>query len=100
MSTHDDLEEYARTHREIFGHLPITNLQTGQGCIHPMHDQLQRMISSPGVDLEIDFSPHGIITEDDEIAITANTRYQNEVNYWKEQFKEWEEEDNHKKRFF
>lgn len=89
---------YTEEHILMFGHAPITDLKTGRRCIHPMHDAMATLMNAPGVDLEIEFSPHEIIGEDDPIAVADREDYEKVVQEYRDGIKRIEEEDERKAR--
>lgn len=89
---------YVDDHLKIFGHAPITDLQSGKKCIHPIHDALTAMMSAPGVDLEIEFVPQEVIGDDDPIILADRTDYDAKVQEYRDGIKKIEEEDKRKER--
>lgn len=89
----DEEWAYRQEHMKIFGHVPIAGFGTGKRCIHPMHDAVERILSAPGVDIEIPFESRTMHTEDDAHIKAAKGAYDARVEQIREQIAEAEEED-------
>lgn len=93
----DDAFEYEREHERIFGHRPVADLSGRHMCVHPLHDAMQRMIESPGVNLQVQFEYRDMISDDDEVVVDAWSKYDRDVDGWKDQIKRVEAEEARKK---
>lgn len=88
-----DREFYADTHYDLFGHVPIPAADGSANCIHPMHDQLQRIIDGPGTVVQIPYEPREVIDDDSEIAVLSRERYDEAVRRIRSELRELDVED-------
>jgi len=93
-----DKDAYRKEHVLIFGHNPVPDLGRGRQCGHPMHDYIGYMMDMPGVDVEIPFDAHEIITEDDPEATAFQEIYEKETDKWRDVIKEVEEREAYEKK--
>ena len=85
--------QYISDHMELFGHYPIPDLATGQGCCHPSHDTLTRLMNGPGVELDVDFMFRSMVSDDDPIFDEYHRKYGEKVQEYKDRIQEIEAED-------
>lgn len=85
--------DYISDHLTLFGHYPVPDLATGQGCCHPVHDKMTRIINGPGVELDIDFMFRNMVSDDDPIFDDYQKKYDAKVAEYKDRIKEIESED-------
>lgn len=76
-----DKDNYDAEHYDLFGHVPVPDLSGHKLCIHPAHEMLTAMLSMPGVHVEMDFNPNGMMTEDDTDVVEAKETYEAMVEF-------------------
>ena len=89
---------YRKEHILLFGHEPIPDLSLGGRCMHPIHRMIQGMMDAPGVDIEIPFNPHEVVTDDDPEVLEFERQYNDAVDSWKDVIDEIEGREEYQRR--
>jgi hypothetical protein len=95
MATIPDAEwqRYVDEHEAIHGHKPLRDLLSGKLCTHPSHDEARRIIDGPGVNVQIAFDPHELISDDDPRVLKFQRDYEMAVAENKLRIAEMDDED-------
>lgn len=91
-------ERYCTNHEAEFGHQPVRDLAGGALCVHPVHDDLRRLIDGPGVDLDVSFDPHEVLADDDPRVVRFHEDYDRAVETNRQWIAELEEDDDRRVR--
>jgi hypothetical protein len=86
-------------HFYIHGHHPIPAMDgSGKRCIHPIHDELKRIMTQPGVMLEFDFDPREVHTLDDPAVMAYEAEHDREVDKARDRIADLDEREAFRKR--